>query len=337
MTHRWLVAAGVLTLSFASLEVKPLEAQAPVSATNRYTIPPTTYTPPRTPWGHPDLQGVYDYQTLLNIERPASLAGKKAFASEAEFNEWAKTGARANAISLDSPERNVGVGAYNEFWNSRNFVKDLRTSLIEDPPDGRFPPLTPEGERRRKEIIAGGYGRDAMATWEDAISMTRCIASQTPNGPHMYNGGAYIMQTPGSVLIVRERLDTRMIPLDGRPHIGQRIREWNGDSVGHFEGNVLVVDTTNFTDKQRGGGGSGAIVPSGVPFGNFHVVEHFVPVSANRIHYYATVEDPKTWTRPWTVMLPWERQPGYQIFEYACHEGNISVGNALRCERLQGR
>jgi hypothetical protein len=151
----------------------------------------------------------------------------------------------------------------------------------------------------------------------------------------MYNSGTYLMQTPGWVLIVRERLDTRIIPLDGRPHIGQGIRQWNGDSRGHWEGNVLVVDTTNFTDKQKGGGGSGATVPGGIPFGNFHVTERFVMTGPNRIDYYATVEDPTTYTAPWTVMIPWEKDPGYTIYEYACNEGNISMGNALRGFRME--
>ena len=150
-----------------------------------------------------------------------------------------------------------------------------------------------------------------------------------------YNSASYIMQSPGWVLIVRERLDTRLIPLDGRPHIGQNIRHWNGDPIGHWEGSTLVVDSTNFTDKQRGGGGSGASVPLGIPFGNFHLTEHFVPVSHNRIEYYATIDDPTTWTRPWTFNLPWERDDDYRIFEYACHEGNLALANSLRGERVQ--
>jgi hypothetical protein len=130
-------------------------------------------------------------------------------------------------------------------------------------------------------------------------------------------------------------LDTRLIPLDGRPHIGQNIRHWNGDPIGHWEGSTLVVESTNFTDKQRGGGGSGASVPLGIPFGNFHLTEHFVPVSHKRIEYYATIDDPTTWTRPWTFNLPWERDDDYRIFEYACHEGNLALANSLRGERVQ--
>jgi hypothetical protein len=134
----------------------------------------------------------------------------------------------------------------------------------------------------------------------------------------------------------RDRLDTRIIPLDGRPHVDSNIRQWNGDSRGRFEGSTLVVETIHFTDKQIGGG-VGSTVPAGVPFGNIKVTERFVPVSPTRMHYYATVEDPTTWTRPWTFMLPWERDDTYTIFEYACHEANISIENALKGTRYQER
>jgi len=130
----------------------------------------------------------------------------------------------------------------------------------------------------------------------------------------------------------RERFTTRMIPLDGRPHVDPNIQMWDGNSVGRFEGNTLVVETTNFSDKQIGGG-VGNPVPRGIPFGNIKLIERFVPVGPNRVHFYATLEDPKTWTRPWTFMVPWEKNPDYQLLEYACHEGNQVVALSLRGER----
>jgi hypothetical protein len=145
----------------------------------------------------------------------------------------------------------------------------------------------------------------------------------------MYNSGTYLQQTPGWVLIVRERLDTRTIALDGRAHPSKAIQQWNGHSVGRFEGNTLVVDTTNFSDRQAAAG-VGSTIPAGIPMGNVHLVEHFVPQSRERLHYYATIDDPKTWVRPWTFMLPWQRDDKYVIYEYACNESNISVGNALK-------
>jgi hypothetical protein len=338
MSDRGPVSAGVLAIVMVSMSaaVVPVAAQARKAA---------AYTPPRTPWGDPDLQGVYDYQSMIPMQRPGEFAGKTTFTDE-ELVAWAKVhtpnqdscgvGTRKNEKCTEAQLKSVG--AYNEFWNNRKIVYDNRTSLIEDPSDGRFPPMTPEAQKRQKEIVGNvrqgpdGPERDSYASWEDFPTVTRCISEQTPNGVQMYNSGTYIMQSPGWVLIVRERLDTRIIPLDGRPHIDQKIREWQGDSRGHWEGSTLVVETTNFTDKQSRGG-VGSTVPGGVPMGNIHLVERFVPVSAKRINYYATVEDPKTWTRPWTFMLPWEKDDTYQIYEYACHEGNVSVGNALRGER----
>ena len=324
MSSRGLVVAALSALVLAArLAGEPVMAQAPQA--RPFTPPSSTYSPPRTPWGDPDLMGVWDYQSLTPMQRPGELAGKARFANEAEYRAWAKT----NAPNRDTE---TGVGAYNEWWNSRNFVVNLNTSLIVDPPDGRYPALTPEAEQRRKEILAKA---SELASWEDYHALVRCIASQTPNGPQAYNSGTYIMQSPGWVAIIRERLDTRIIPLDGRAHIGDNIRHWNGDAVGRWDGNTLVVETTNFTDKQRLGGMSGASVPAGIPFGNFRLIEHFVPVSANRIEYYATVIDPTTWTRPWTFNLPWARDDEYKLFEYACHEGNYALPNSLRGERIQ--
>jgi len=323
MSYRGRVSTALSALVVAvSLVVEPLTAQA--QAAKPFTPPPSAYNPPRTPWGDPDLMGVWDYQSVIHMERPDDLAGKARFANDAEYEAWA----RVNAPNRDSEK---GVGAYNEFWNDRNFVKNLNTSLIVDPPNGKYPPLTPTAEQRQKEILSRAR---ELASWEDYHALARCIASQTPNAPQAYNSGTYVMQAPGWVLIVRERLDTRIIPLDGRPHIGQNIRHWNGDPVGRWEGNTLVVETRNFTDKQRLGGGSGASVPAGIPFGNFQLTEYFVPVSPNRIEYYATINDPMTWTSPWTFNLPWERDADYKIFEYACHEGNHALANSLRGERV---
>lgn len=344
MSDRGLVTLGVLVVVIASAlpAVVPVAAQAPKAT--------ATYTPPRTPWGDPDLQGVYDYQSIVSMQRPAELAGK-ATLTDAELAEWAKrntpngdacgVGTRKNETCTEEQKQKdaKNVGYYNEFWLNRNFVKDNRTSLIMDPPDGRFPPLTPAAEKGRREIVGTVPEENrSYASWVDFPTLTRCVAGMTPNGVAPSNSGAYLMQSPGWVLIVRERIDTRMISLDGRPHLDPSIRQWQGDSRGHWEGSTLVVDTTNFTDKQYMGGGAGYTIPAGLPMGNMHLIERFVPVSAKRLDYYATIEDPKTWTKPWTFMLPWENQGAtYQIYEYACNEDNTSVGNALRGERLLGR
>jgi hypothetical protein len=362
MSHRGLVSAIALAIVMATLLIAtvPMAAQAPAAqagapqpatftTASKFVIPKATFTLPKTPWGDPDIQGYWDYQGMIPMQRPPALAGKKVF-TEAEHAEFAKDampnqdscGVGTRKDEVCSEDELKSVGAYNEFWNNRNVVKDLRTSLIEDPDDGRIPPLTPEAAAISKQLqLQRRKGGDAVYnSWTDWPGISRCIAEQTPNGVQMYNSGTYIQQVPGWILIVRERLDTRVIAMDGRPHPSPKVTQWNGHSVGKWEGDTLVVDTRNFTNRQNRGG-VGSTIPGGVPMGNIHLVEHFVPVSATRISYYATIEDPKTWVRPWTFMLPWERDPSYKIYEYACHEANISVGNGLRGEReldaLEGR
>jgi hypothetical protein len=330
--HRRLVCAGAFSLAIATLAAAAPEAgQAPASAASGYQIPEATYKLPRTPWGDPDLQGVWDYQSVIRMERPAELAGKARFTQE-EFEEWRLNRAPNLDRGLENfGEPGAGVGAYNEFWHDRNFLVDLRTSFIEDPPNGRYPAMTPDAKKRFDDDNAY-RNANGYETWEDWPPISRCIAETTPNSAQQYNSGTLIVQSPGWLVMFRERLDTRIIPLDDRPHVDSNIRQWNGDSRGRWEGDVLVVETTNFTNKQVGGG-PGSAVPQGIPFGNFHLVERWVPVSETRLQYYATVTDPTTWVQPWTFMLPWERSPGYQVYEYACHEGNISIGNGLRGAR----
>jgi hypothetical protein len=333
----------------------------PAGATASFSIPRSTYAPPKTPWGDPDIQGIYDNHNIIPMERPANLGDKKTF-TDIELAAFAadRGAGRDNVCVVDTIEercRNAtvaqvdNVGGYNGWWTPRDYVKDNRTSLIVDPPNGRIPALTPEAIARRDAYIKlhppsnEGVNRAVeIKHWEDFDLITRCIATQVPTGIMGYNSASYIMQSPGWVMIALERLNTRMIPLDGRPHLEPGMGGWLGDSRGHFEGNTLVVETTSYTNRQSGGG-VGSSVPAGTPFGNVKVVEHFVPVSQNVIHYYATLEDPKTWARPWTFMQPWEKGrvlayndsvgsvkgkvTPYQMYEYACHEGNESLGIAM--------
>ena len=344
MSHRFFISAGTLAILIASLSAAfvPVTGQAQTSGAATWTPPKATYSPPRTPWGDPDLQGVWDYQSRIPMQRPARFKDKPTL-TEAELAALAKTPPNQDSCGVGTrkdvactPEQLADIGAYNEFWNNRNFLADNRTSLIVDPPDGRFPPMTLEAQKRQAEIqkTIGTFDRQRYDSWEDFPSVTRCIAEHTPNGPQGYNSGTLITQSPGWIVMFRERLDTRIIPLDKRPHIDDHIRQWNGDSRGWFEGNTLVVETTNFTDKQIIGGGAGSTIPTGIPFGNIRLIERWVPVSAKRMNYYATITDAKTWTKPWTFMLPWERDNTYQLYEYACHEANIGILNSLRGERL---
>ena len=290
------------------------------------------WTPPRTPWGDPDLQGVWDYQSRVPMQRPARLKGKARF-TDAEMAEWAKgntpnqdpcgVGTRENEEC--TPEELAQVGAYNELWNNRNILQDNRTSLIEDPPDGRFPPMRPEAQQRMAAIQKARAGGDLAKydSWEDFPTVTRCIAEHTPNGPQGYNSGTLITQSPGWIVMFRERLDTRIIPLDKRPHIDQHIRQWNGDSRGWWEGSTLVVDTTNFTNLS-------AFQGSGE---RLHLVERFTRVADDMLIYQFTAEDPTTWAKPWTAEIPWTMTQG-PVFEWACHEGNLMISNILRGARV---
>ncbi len=343
MSNRVLISGAVLAVLIlsASPAVLPAAGQAlsntvppEDAALAEWPPPPSTYTLPRTPWGDPDIQGIWDYLTFIPMERPDEYAGTPVL-SEQGWAVWLD----------DNPVSNQAIASgqqYNNFWNNRDFVRDRRTSLVVDPPDGRIPPMTQEAISRFEahEAAMNAPGRSRWESWLDFRTMARCIAAHSPQGPMDYNSGTLIMQSPGWVVLVRERLDTRVIPLDGRPHLDSDIRQWNGDSRGYFEGNTLVVETTNFTDKQMGTGRLGpktqvgasagpAFIPRGITFGTFKLTERWVPIGPDKIQYYATIEDPETWERPWTFMLPWVKDDDYLLLEFACIEGDISVGAAL--------
>ena len=324
------------------------------SETTTFEVPASTYTPPKTPWGDPDLQGIWDNHNIIPMQRPANLAGKRTFTDE-ELAAFVATrggnGTPAPCIedvegcATATVQQLDRVRAYNAWWTPRDFVKDNRTSLIEDPPDGRVPPLTPEAAAAKEAYDRSRpVDETALSHWEDFDTRTRCIAIQVPSGVMSYNSANYIMQSPGWVMIALERLNTRVIALDGRPHLDENLRGWHGDSRGHWEGNTLVVETTNFLDVATNAGG-GSVVPGGVSQGSVRLTEHFVPIGPNLIHYYATLADPTTWTQPWTFMQPWVKDrvlayddslgtvgepTPYEMYEYACHEGNASIGAILK-------
>jgi hypothetical protein len=280
---------------------------------------------PRTAWGDPDLQGVYTFATETPLQRPATLADKDRY-SEAELK-------KVEEQLKDKHDENIATNehfSYNALW----FVSDQgrptgRTSLIVDPENGRMPPLTPLGEKLRAENAKRQQARltgDVLTpSWADHTNYNRCIARSFPRISHEYNQGVEILQTPKDVTIFYESMhDARIIPLDGRPHLDASVRQWNGDSRGHWEGDTLVIDTANFTDRQQ----SDTI--GGFPQGNLHLTERLRRVDAKTVNYVVTVEDPTFWTRPWTLVLPWRADdPAYKgpedLFEYACHEGNYRM------------
>jgi hypothetical protein len=318
MRHRWLASLGMVTALVGVVSVVPGASgvQSP-PATGKATAA-KKWTAPRTPWGEPDLQGVWSYATVTPLERPDSQAGKDVLTAEevAALDREARTGADRRD---GSPEADL-ARAYNAFWYDRG-KSDGRTSLIVDPPDGKLPSLTPEG-RRRQALAAEQARAHPFDSFEDRPLQERCITYHgVPPLPSGYNNTYQIFQTPGYVAIVDENIhDVRGIPLDGRPHVDLKIRQWNGDSRGHWENDTLVVETTNYSPKTT------FRFPA---TDTLRAVERFTRVAAGRIDYRFTINDPATYTRPWTAILPMANVPDYVIYEYACHEGNYAMEHGL--------
>ena len=301
-----------------------------------------TATPARTVWGAPNLQGMWDLHTITPLERPEEFRDR-AFLTEEDvttLERAALNDATDEARPADS-ERDVG-DAYNDFWWDRatTVVETRRTSLIVEPSDGRLPALTPEAEQREavershRPLRAtgrfeGGRGAD---TWADRSLWERCLTQGLPRlSIRAYNANVQIFQTPDYVAIHHEMIhETRLVPLDKSPHLHSGIRQWMGDSRGRWDGDTLVVDTTNFSDRTNFRGSTDGL----------HMVERFTRLDANTLLYEATFEDPTTWTRPWSAEHPLRTSPG-PIFEYACHEGNYGMENLLTSGRAldtdQGR
>lgn len=311
-----LAASFAATIAFAQ--------STAVAAKPAKTTPPSkNWAPPRTADGKPDLQGVWTSSTLTPLERPAEFAGKE-YLTEAEAADYVKRVLQQVNTDRRDGGAQVDVGrSYNEFWRDRgnDLVADRRTSLIIDPPDGRVPALTPAAQKRVDEQRT--WMRDHATDGPEGRSLAERCISWTTAGPPMlpgpYNNDTQIVQAPGYVVILSEMIhDARVIPLDGRPHAAPGIREWMGDSRGHWEGNTLVVDTTNFTPEYSFRGSDE----------NMHLVERFTRVSPDVIQYEFTVDDPTAFTKSWTARIPFNKTKG-PIYEYACHEGNYALADIL--------
>jgi hypothetical protein len=279
----------------------------------------------RTSDGQPDLQGVWVNATITPFERPAEFAGREFLTDK----EAADLEARTAANAVDAPPKQGDTGSYNQFWFDRGtkVVGTKRTSLVVEPSDGRVP-LRREAEATRDYNLAHeSDSYEHMSVWD------RCITRGVPGGmfPAGYNNAYQIVQVPGYVVILYEMIhETRMIPLDGRPHLPPSVTMWNGDSVGRWEGDTLVVDTTNFNGKGWIATSASAGRIKGIPQSTaLHVVERFTRVDADTIDYEVTIEDPNVYTSPWKVAIPLNRDPTYVIYEYACHEGNSAVAGIL--------
>ena len=305
---------------------------------------------PRTPWGAPDLQGVWDFRTITPLERPGEL-GDREFLTEEEAAGLEQEVIDRDARLLNRPPETVTAGGsvdrradgspgfYNNFWldGGTRTIGTRRTSLVIDPPNGRLPGLTPSGERRAAETRA--YRRAHPAdSWLDLDAGDRCLLGLNagpPIVPAAYNQNLQVFQTTDHVMLLTEMVHTvRVVPLDGRPRLAADIRQWSGDARGHWEGDTLVVETTNFVPDRwwTSTNPMGALGSSE----NLRLVERLTRIDADTLEYEFTVHDPETWSRPWTASIPMRRsdQP---LFEYACHEGNYSLPNMLAGERAAER
>jgi hypothetical protein len=290
----------------------------------------TSYAAPRTPWGDPDLQGAYtnSSESLTPMERPDGLTGKKLddFTPEqldalAHERNDARAEADRQRWELRSPLH----------WFENLDVKGSRAWLVVDPPDGRIPPQTADAKRRLAALAEARRGRSEYDSWEDRSLYDRCITRGIPGSmmPAIYGNAYDITQGPGFVVIRYEMVhEARVIPLNATPHADRAIRSYMGDARGHFEGDTLVVETTNFNDMVSYRGSTRDV----------KLIERFAPVATDTVAWSVTFDDPSTWTRPWTFAMNLTRVPVAQgPFEYACHEGNYAMRNLLGSARAAER
>ena len=321
-----LAAAAAMAVAPLHVGAQPTPRPGKQMVTANQAKTARAWTAPRTADGRPDLRGIWSNASLTPFERPKELAGKEFF-SEEEAAQFTKT--VLDQSNRDrrgaTPEEDVG-GAYNEAWFERGtrVATNLRTSIVVDPADGKVPALTPKA--REAAAVRAAVQQRLPEGPEDFALPVRCILWPTAGPPMIpagYNNNYQIVQTRDYVAIEIEMIhDVRIIPLDGRSHLPSTIRRWMGDSVGHWEGDTLVVDTTNFTDKSHFRGSDE----------NLHVVERFTRTEVDTIQYRFTIDDPTAFTKPWTGEIAMSRAPG-PIYEYACHEGNYSLTNMLGAAR----
>jgi hypothetical protein len=315
MCHRSLSAASLagcaVTLAVVCVAVTPLLGQS------------------RTPEGQPDLQGVWSFATLTPLERPGQLAGKSVLTDQEAATFEKETLDRTNADRRpEGTDADVAL-AYNNAWYDRGtkVVGTKQTSLVTDPPDGRIPALTPEGQKKADARADARRQRGPADGPEDRSLAERCLlfGAGPPMVPGPYNNNVQLLQSRDHVVILNEMIhDARIVPLRGGPHLPAQIRRWQGDPRGHWEGDTLVVDTTNFSDRTNFRGADE----------NLHLVERFKRIDADTLLYEFTVDDPTAFTTRWTGTIPMTRS-AEPLYEYACHEGNYAMGGILRGARAQ--
>jgi hypothetical protein len=332
--HSFLLLALISFAGFAGAGITSLHGQTSTAT--------RSYAAPRTPWGDPDLQGIWPGNNGVPMQRPVEF-GERTELTDAEF---AKREAQSSAQSKADAElfvrpsgtgggRGGGVGP-PDHWLERG-RPTRQASLIVDPPNGRLPALTPAAEKFRKEARGGrglsGEWRGIANSYDDLNIYYRCITRGVLGSiiPVIYGNTNEIVQAPGYLVVRNEMIhESRVIPLDGRPHVGSAIRMYMGDSRGHWEGDTLVIETTNLTDKVPiGSNGAGYAGDPGYHTSAIRLVERLTRTGENTLEYRATIDDPDTWTRPWTMLIALSRGSETHLHEYACHEGNYAMKNIL--------
>jgi hypothetical protein len=340
MSYRHLVYLSALAATIALLTL-PIVGQAPASKAKAKTT--KAYTPPRTPWGDPDLEGVWPGNMGVPMQRNAKL-GERATLTDEEYQAKevaAAKQAKADSESVVASDSKIGIGPPS-YWTERG-KPSRQTSLIVDPPNGRLPDLTAEAVKYRKEARGGkglpGEWTGKADSYDDLNIYYRCISRGLLGSviPVVYNNGNQIVQGPGYVVFRNEMIhESRVIPLDGRPHVSPNIKMVMGDSRGRWEGNDLVVETTNFTDKDAiGSNGAGYPGDPGYHSDQLKVIERFTRTGDKTMDYRITIIDEKTWTKPWTILMQLEKNDNYQFLEYACHEGNYAMSDILSGMRAE--
>ena len=327
MLRRLVSEFGALAIvtGLISWSAPPAAAQATRAAetTAAKRVNPTWKTP-RTAWGHPDIEGIWTSDDMRGVpmSRPAQF-GTRAHLTDEEFTARAKQRGTARAID------NARTGTFRNEEGTRDFGY---TSMVIDPPDGRVPAITAAAQARRSPRDQGSFGLGPREKVQDFSLYDRCITRGAVGSimPAVYGNGARIVQTPDAVVISYEMVhDTRVIPLDGRPHVGAAIHQYMGDSRARWEGDTLIIESRNFTDKTAVGGAKHSE--------GLRLVERLTRVDPEMIDYEIRVEDPATYAKPWTMRMTLTSQSGYEIYEYACHEGNNAMRNALTAERAYER
>ena len=352
MKTRLLILLLGFALSSASLVAQQRSAtDAPSAGTGAAALPipapAAGFVQPKTPWGDPDLQGFWPGVEMVGVplQRPARFGTRNVLTEE----EFAK---RASEIKNEEESLLAEIDVFTADVTTPCAIRcptsptphwqetgkpSRQASLIIDPPDGRQPPLSPEGQARQAQQQADAkvrrerlQGREADSHLDRSL-YDRCITRGVMGSllPTIYNNGNELVQGPGYVVIRNEMIhEARVVPLDGRPHLPANVTSYMGDSRGHWEGNTLVVVTKNLNGMTGVGGNGG-----GRTSDKFTLTERFTMLDANTLQYTATIDDPGTWTRPWTLSFPWKREPNYGMFEYACHEGNYAMRNILSASR----